>query len=94
MLVFWIHRRWEGVPFILRAGKALSERKVTLLASRVHSAVLTSAAGFFYWVTSFQHLLPFSFKAEIRVQFKDPPAADYMFAGEVCKQLDLIELTQ
>ncbi len=30
----------------------------------------------------------FLFKAEIRIQFKDPPAADYMFSGEVCKHLN------
>jgi len=40
--------RWQGVPFILKAGKALNERK-----------------------------------AEIRIQFKDAPAADFMFYGDV-----------
>jgi len=39
--------RWDGVPFILKAGKALNERK-----------------------------------AEIRVQFRQPPGASTMFAGE------------
>jgi len=39
--------RWEGVPFILKAGKALNERK-----------------------------------AEVRIQFKQPPGAKAMFPGE------------
>ena len=42
------NRRWDGVPFILKAGKALDDRK-----------------------------------AEIRVQFKRPPAATFMFDGQV-----------
>eukprot|EP01084_Bolivina_argentea_P309357 535094_1 len=49
------NRRWEGVPFVLRAGKALSEKK-----------------------------------AEIRIQFKDPPAADYMFEGLHCPRNELV----
>jgi hypothetical protein len=47
--------RWHGVPFILKAGKALNERK-----------------------------------AEIRIQFKDAPAADYLFAGEACPRNELV----
>ena len=47
--VMRIHnRRWDGVPFILKAGKALDDRK-----------------------------------AEIRVQFRKPPAGEYMFDGRV-----------
>eukprot|EP00624_Nannochloropsis_granulata_P006421 evm.model.NODE_48038_length_28629_cov_22.408222.3 len=47
--VMRIHnRRWDGVPFILKAGKALDDRK-----------------------------------AEIRVQFRQPPAGQYMFDGRV-----------
>jgi len=42
------NRRWDGVPFILKAGKALDDRK-----------------------------------AEIRVQFRQPPAGQYMFDGRV-----------
>lgn len=42
------NRRWDGVPFILKAGKALDDRK-----------------------------------AEIRVQFKPPPAGSYLFDGPV-----------
>jgi glucose-6-phosphate 1-dehydrogenase len=38
--------RWSGVPFIMKAGKALEERK-----------------------------------AEIRIQFKDTPAANFLFDG-------------
>lgn len=47
--------RWSGVPFIIKAGKALDERK-----------------------------------AEIRVQFKDPPAADFLFGGEVTPRNELV----
>jgi glucose-6-phosphate 1-dehydrogenase len=47
--------RWEGVPFIMKAGKALDERK-----------------------------------AEIRIQFKDAPAADYLFNGEGCPRNELV----
>lgn len=46
--------RWQGVPFIMKAGKALNERK-----------------------------------AEIRVQFKDAPAADFLFQGEDCPRNEL-----
>ena len=41
--------RWHNVPFIMKAGKALDERK-----------------------------------AEIRIQFKDAPAATFMFDGYDC----------
>lgn len=47
--------RWHGVPFILKAGKALNERK-----------------------------------AEMRIQFKDAPAADYLFDGEACPRNELV----
>jgi glucose-6-phosphate 1-dehydrogenase len=47
--------RWEGVPFIMKAGKALDERK-----------------------------------AEIRIQFKDAPAADYLFNGQGCPRNELV----
>ena len=47
--------RWHGVPFIVKAGKALDERK-----------------------------------AEIRIQFKDPPAAGFLFAGEICNRNELV----
>jgi len=47
--------RWHGVPFIVKAGKALNERK-----------------------------------AEIRVQFKDPPAAGFLFGGEACPRNELV----
>jgi glucose-6-phosphate 1-dehydrogenase len=46
--------RWAGVPFILKAGKALNERK-----------------------------------AEMRIQFKDAPAADFLFDGEDCPRNEL-----
>jgi glucose-6-phosphate 1-dehydrogenase len=46
--------RWHGVPFILKAGKALNERK-----------------------------------AEMRIQFKDAPAAEFLFDGEVCPRNEL-----
>jgi len=47
--------RWEGVPFILKAGKALNERK-----------------------------------AEIRIQFKQPPGAAAMFPGEKIPHNELV----
>lgn len=47
--------RWNGVPFILKAGKALNEKK-----------------------------------AEMRVQFKDAPAADFLFKGESCPRNELV----
>lgn len=47
--------RWHGVPFIMKAGKALDERK-----------------------------------AEIRVQFKDPPASGFLFGGESCPRNELV----
>jgi len=46
--------RWHGVPFFMKAGKALDERK-----------------------------------AEIRIQFKDAPAAEYIFEGEACPRNEL-----
>jgi glucose-6-phosphate 1-dehydrogenase len=46
--------RWHGVPFILKAGKALNERK-----------------------------------AEMRIQFKDAPAAKFLFQGEDCPRNEL-----
>jgi glucose-6-phosphate 1-dehydrogenase len=55
MLRLWINTpRWHGVPFILKAGKALNERK-----------------------------------AEMRIQFKDAPAATFLFPGEVCPRNEL-----
>eukprot|EP00523_Entomoneis_sp_CCMP467_P002475 CAMPEP_0168759430 /NCGR_PEP_ID=MMETSP0724-20121128/22218_1 /TAXON_ID=265536 /ORGANISM="Amphiprora sp., Strain CCMP467" /LENGTH=1043 /DNA_ID=CAMNT_0008808351 /DNA_START=59 /DNA_END=3190 /DNA_ORIENTATION=+ len=47
--------RWHGVPFIMKAGKALNERK-----------------------------------AEMRVQFKDAPAADYLFQGTDTPRNELV----
>lgn len=47
--------RWEGVPFIMKAGKALDERK-----------------------------------AEIRIQFKDPPAAGFLFDNQGCPRNELV----
>lgn len=47
--------RWEGVPFIMKAGKALEERK-----------------------------------AEIRIQFKDAPGAQFMFDGQDCPRNELV----
>lgn len=47
--------RWSGVPFILKAGKALNEKK-----------------------------------AEMRVQFKDAPAANFLFKGEHCPRNELV----
>jgi len=47
--------RWHGVPFILKAGKALDERK-----------------------------------AEMRIQFKDAPAARFLFAGQACPRNELV----
>jgi glucose-6-phosphate 1-dehydrogenase len=45
--VMWVRTpRWEGVPFIMKAGKALDERK-----------------------------------AEIRIQFREAPAASFLFDG-------------
>lgn len=46
--------RWHGVPIILKAGKAMNERK-----------------------------------AEMRVQFKDAPAAGYLFEGQNCPRNEL-----
>ena len=46
--------RWHGVPIIMKAGKALNERK-----------------------------------AEMRIQFKDAPAAEYLFNGEDCPRNEL-----
>ena len=52
----WINTpRWHGVPIILKAGKALDERK-----------------------------------AEMRIQFKDAPAANYMFDGLKCPRNELV----
>ncbi|KAL7563073.1 hypothetical protein ACA910_022566 [Epithemia clementina (nom. ined.)] len=47
--------RWNGVPFIMKAGKALNERK-----------------------------------AEMRIQFKDAPAADFLFAGTPTPRNELV----
>ena len=47
--------RWTGVPFVLKAGKALNERK-----------------------------------AEMRIQFKDAPAAKFLFQGEKCPRNELV----
>ncbi|KAG7347829.1 6-phosphogluconate dehydrogenase [Nitzschia inconspicua] len=47
--------RWAGVPIILKAGKALNERK-----------------------------------AEMRIQFKDAPAAEYLFAGKDCPRDEIV----
>jgi len=47
--------RWAGVPIILKAGKALDERK-----------------------------------AEMRLQFKDAPAAEYLFEGHDCPRNELV----
>lgn len=49
------NQRWEGVPFIMKAGKALDERK-----------------------------------GEIRIQFKDVPAADFMFDGQDTPRNELV----
>ena len=49
--------RWAGVPFILKAGKALEERK-----------------------------------GEIRIQFKDAPAASFMFESSADKVIPRNEL--
>lgn len=46
--------RWHGVPFIMKAGKSLNERK-----------------------------------AEMRIQFKDAPASDFIFKGEPCPRNEL-----
>jgi len=55
-MVLWIKNpRWDGVPFIIKAGKAMNERK-----------------------------------AEIRIQFKPPPAGDKMFAGQEMQQNELV----
>jgi len=54
--VLKIHnRRWDGVPFIMKAGKALDERK-----------------------------------AEIRIQFKEAPAVDYMFQGQTLARNEFV----
>ena len=47
--------RWAGVPIILKAGKALNERK-----------------------------------AEMRLQFKDAPAAEYLFEGHDCPRNEIV----
>jgi glucose-6-phosphate 1-dehydrogenase len=47
--------RWHNVPIILKAGKALNERK-----------------------------------AEIRIQFKDAPAAEFLFQGTKCPRNELV----
>lgn len=47
--------RWHGVPIILKAGKALDEKK-----------------------------------AEMRIQFKDAPAAEYLFQGQDCPRNELV----
>jgi glucose-6-phosphate 1-dehydrogenase len=47
--------RWAGVPIILKAGKALNERK-----------------------------------AEMRLQFKDAPAASYLFEGHECPRNEIV----
>lgn len=49
------NRRWDGVPFILKAGKALDERK-----------------------------------AEVRIQFKKPPAATAMFPNAAIPHNELV----
>lgn len=59
-LRLWVNTpRWQGVPFILKAGKALDERKV-----------------------------------EIRVQFRDPPAAAFMFSGQDAPRNELVMRVQ
>ena len=47
--------RWEGVPFIMKAGKALNERK-----------------------------------AEIRIQFREAPAASFLFDGVEVPRNELV----
>jgi glucose-6-phosphate 1-dehydrogenase len=47
--------RWHNVPIILKAGKALNERK-----------------------------------AEIRIQFRDAPAAEFLFHGTKCPRNELV----
>ena len=47
--------RWDGVPFIMKAGKALNARK-----------------------------------AEVRIQFKDAPASQFMFDGQTCPRNELV----
>jgi len=47
--------RWAGVPIILKAGKALNERK-----------------------------------AEMRIQLKDAPAAEYLFEGHDCPRNEIV----
>ena len=47
--------RWAGVPFIMKAGKALNERK-----------------------------------AEMRIQFKDAPAAEFLFEGDKTPRNELV----
>jgi 6-phosphogluconate dehydrogenase len=51
--------RWVGVPIILKAGKALNERK-----------------------------------AEMRIQFRDAPAAEYLFAGQDCPRNEVVMTLQ
>jgi len=54
--IIWVQNpRWHGVPFIMKAGKALDERK-----------------------------------AEVRIQFKEAPAAAFMFDGASCGQNELV----
>lgn len=47
--------RWAGVPFIMKAGKFLNERK-----------------------------------SEMRIQFKDAPAATFLFSGQDCPRNELV----
>ena len=47
--------RWEGVPFVMKAGKGLNERK-----------------------------------AEVRIQFKDPPGGVNLFQGQVTPRNELV----
>lgn len=47
--------RWHGVPIVLKAGKALNERK-----------------------------------AEMRIQFKDAPASEYLFEGAECPRNEVV----
>ena len=35
------NERWEGVPFLLKAGKALNERKVEVILWIRHNIILT-----------------------------------------------------
>uniref|UniRef100_A0A7S1Z999 Glucose-6-phosphate 1-dehydrogenase n=1 Tax=Trieres chinensis TaxID=1514140 RepID=A0A7S1Z999_TRICV len=55
MVLYVDNPRWDGVPFILKAGKALNERK-----------------------------------AEVRIQYKQPPGAAAMFPGETIPNNELV----